>query len=63
MISKDKDMISKDKVFVNEKHWRGMSEDQLRDFTKLVFDYYRQEGFPYYPTDYETRDNDFKKLI
>lgn len=40
-------MINKEQIFVNEKHWRNMSENQLRDFTQLIFDYYRQEGFPY----------------
>lgn len=56
-------MITKEQVFVNEKHWRNMSESQLEDFTQLIFNYYRQEGFPYYPTDKESRDKDFQKLI
>lgn len=55
--------IDKEQVFVNERHWRGMTETQLEDFTQLIFDYYRQEGFPYYPTDMETRQRDFDKLM
>ena len=56
-------MISKEEVFVNEKHWRGMSAPELNAFAEKIFDYYRQEGFPYYPTDYESRDKDFEKLV
>jgi hypothetical protein len=56
-------MIKKEQVFVNERHWRGMTENQLEDFAQLVFDYYRQEGFPYYPTDEESRVKDFNKLM
>jgi len=56
-------MISKEEVFVNERYWRNMNETQLEDFAKLIFDYYRQEGFPYYPTDMESRRKDFDKLI
>jgi hypothetical protein len=56
-------MVSKEEIFVNERHWREMTESQLEDFARLIFDYYRQEGFPYYPTDMETRQKDFKKLM
>jgi len=56
-------MINKEQVFVNEKHWRGMGDNELNDFTQLIFDYYRQEGFPYYPIDMESREKDFKKLM
>jgi len=55
--------IDKEQVFVNERHWRGMDEVQLQDFAQLVFDYYRQEGFPYYPIDMESRQKDFDKLM
>lgn len=56
-------MIKKEEIFVNEKHWRGMNDVELSNFTQLIFDYYRQEGFPYYPTDMESRQKDFRKLI
>ena len=56
-------MIKKEDIFVNESHWRGMNEVQLQGFTQLIFDYYRQEGFPYYPTDMKSRQKDFDKLI
>jgi len=58
-----KNMINKEEIFVNEKHWRGMSENQLEDFSQLIFNYYRQEGFPYYPKDKEARNHDFKLLM
>jgi len=56
-------MISKEGIFQNEKYWRNMSESQLEDFTQLIFDYYRQEGFPYYSTDDEYRQKEFDKLM
>ena len=54
---------NKEEIFVNEKHWRGMSETQLEGFTQLIFNYYRQVGFPYYPIDKESRNHDFKLLM
>jgi len=56
-------MINKEEIFVNESHWRNMSADELEIFTMKIFDYYREQGFPYYPTDKETRNKEFEKLI
>jgi len=56
-------MIKKEEIFVNEKHWRKMNTKELDEFTLKIFNYYRQEGFPYYPTDMETRQSEFNKLI
>lgn len=56
-------MINKEEVFMNERHWRNMSNNELNDFANLIFNYYRQEGFLYYPTDKESRQKDFNKLI
>lgn len=56
-------MINKEEIFVNEKHWRNMSTNELEMFVEKIFQYYRENGFPYYPTDFETRLNDFKKLV
>ena len=55
-------MINKNEIFVNESHWRNMSNDELNVFVKNIFNYYRENGFPYYPTDMKTREKDFKKL-
>ena len=56
-------MIKKEDIFVNEKHWRGMDYYDLYNFSVKIFDYYRENGFPYYPTDMESRQKDFDKLV
>jgi len=56
-------MIDKEKIFVNENHWKNMSADELEAFATEIFTYYREHGFPYYPTDTESRDKEFGKLI
>ncbi len=55
-------MIKKEEIFVNESHWRNMNENELNDFAKKIFNYYRENGFPYYSTNREERKKDFKKL-
>ena len=49
-------------IFVNEKYWRSMNEIELSEFINRIFEYYREEGFPYYPTDAESRQKDFNTL-
>ena len=56
-------MINKEEIIVNEKHWRNMTANELEIFTNKIFQYYRETGFPYYPTDNESREKDFNKLI
>ena len=56
-------MIKKEDVFVNEKHWRNMSDKELSEFADKIFQYYRQTGFPYYNLTPKERDKEFKKLI
>lgn len=56
-------MIKKEDIFVNEKIWRNMNSQQLEDFILKIFEYYRETGFPYYPTDMKTRQQDFNKLM
>jgi hypothetical protein len=56
-------MINKEEIFVNESHWRNMSANELEVFTIKIFNYYREQGFPYYPTDKETRNKEFYKLV
>ena len=55
-------MIDKEDVFVNEAHWRNMIPIELEHFAWKIFMYYREQGFPYYPTDKESRDKEFEKL-
>jgi hypothetical protein len=55
-------MIKKEEIFVNEIHWRNMSHNDLEIFAQKIFTYYRENGFPYYPTDMEMRKKEFEKL-
>lgn len=54
-------MLEKGKS-INEAYWRNMSENELENFANEIFLFYRENGFPYYPTDMETRQKDFYKL-
>lgn len=56
-------MISKDEIFINESYWRNMNSNDLELYVRKIFDYYRENGFPYYPTDMETRRKDFESLM
>ena len=56
-------MIKKEEVFVNESHWRNMDDQELVSFREKIFHYYRETGFPYYPTDMESRKKDFLTLL
>lgn len=47
---------------INESHWRNMNADELELFINDIFCYYRENGFPYYPTDDVTRRKEFEKL-
>lgn len=55
-------MINKTDITHNESYWNNMSDDELNEYIERIFNYYRQEGFPYYSTDTESRENDFRKL-
>lgn len=56
-------MIRKEEIFVNEKYWRSMSGDDLEQFIDKIFNYYRENGFPYHPTTTEYRNVEFNKLL
>lgn len=47
---------------INEIYWRNMTSDEQEEFALMIFTYYRTHGFPYYPTDAETRQKEFDKL-
>lgn len=55
--------ISKEKIFLNEAYWRNMGCGDLENYIYTIYDYYRQEGFPYYSTDMEYRQKEFNKLV
>lgn len=50
-------------IFINKKIWKTFSEEQTKQYVEETFNYYRKHGFPYYPTDKKTRDNNFKKFM
>jgi hypothetical protein len=56
-------MIKKEDIFVNESHWRNMSDVELEKFIQKIFTYYREYGFPYYSTDIKIRNKEFLSLI
>jgi len=56
------DMVKQEEIFVNETYWRSMAETELELFVDKIFTYYRENGFPYYPTDEATRQKEFNKL-
>lgn len=49
-------------IFINDKVWNKMSEEQLQEFKQRIFDYYRQHGFPYYNVPREHRLKKFTLL-
>ena len=36
------------KLFINKKIWNEFSEDDMNNYLKEVFDYFRKEGFPHF---------------
>lgn len=48
---------------INEIYWRNMTPEEQEEFVLMIFSYYRVHGFPYYPTDMESRQKDFNKLL
>jgi hypothetical protein len=56
-------MKNKESLNINENYWRDMLPMELENFATKIFIHYRETGFPYYPTDMETRRKDFEKLM
>jgi hypothetical protein len=52
----------KNTLFINKKIWNNFSEDEMLKYRLDVFNYYREQGFPYFKNDKEFRDNEFRKL-
>ena len=61
--NKNIEMIIKEGLHINETYWRNMSPIELEIFAQKIFIYYRETGFPYYPTDNDSRKNNFDSLI
>ena len=56
-------MIRKRDIFVERSHWENFSEDELNKFAKKIFNYYKETGFPYYPTNSEFRNDSFNLFM
>ena len=52
-----------DKIFINKNKWKFFSKNELEVFENDVFNYYRKKGFPYYKTDSDWREKEFKKFM
>jgi hypothetical protein len=55
-------MIKKEEVFQNKSFWENLTDNEYENFVSKIFSYYRQIGFPYYPTDLNYRKKEFNKL-
>lgn len=49
-------------LFINKKVWRTFTEAETERYVDDVFSYYRQNGFPYYPTGQMYRIKEYGKL-
>lgn len=47
---------------IPKSHWKSMSDEQVDALVEEIFTYYRQKGFPYYPTDDAFRNKELTKL-
>lgn len=56
-------MNKKEGLLINKEHWRDMLPMELENFATKIFIHYKETGFPYYPTDTETRKKDFESLM
>jgi hypothetical protein len=56
-------MIKKEGLHISKEHWENMLPMELENFAWKIFIHYRETGFPYYPTDMETRKKDFESMM
>lgn len=56
-------MVDKKEIFINKKQWKTFDVIQMQEFQNKIFEYYRTNGFPYYPQDKITRDKEFSKIL
>lgn len=47
---------------IPKKNWINLTDSEKEIIVEEVFHHYRSVGFPYYPTDSEYRQNEFRKL-
>lgn len=49
-------------LFLRRDEWLSMSEEELVDYMERIYVYYRERGFPYYPTDDAWRREQVRKM-
>lgn len=49
-------------INLNKKFWESLTYEERDDFALDIFTHYRNTGFPYFPTDTQWRQNEFRKL-
>lgn len=54
--------ITRHDIFKNKSYWENMSDNQLKNYVDLIFDYFRQEGFPYYDLSQSERLKEFDSI-
>ena len=52
----------KNNLFVNKKVWKEFSDEEMIEYEDAIFNHYRLNGFPYFPTDHEYRNKEIEKL-
>ena len=55
-------IYSSTKKSINKKYWKDFSIDELDSFVDDIFSSYREQGFPYFPTDTQFRHKEYQKL-
>lgn len=50
-------------IFLNKHQWSTFSNEQLQSYIEDVFHYYREKGFPYFPTNLEYREKELNKFF
>ena len=48
-------------IFINKKVWNTFDDVQKIEYQKEVFDYYRSNGFPFYPTNQHFKWRNFNR--
>jgi len=48
-------------ISINKKEWSQFNEEEMARYKTEVFDFYRNRGFPYYPTDPQYRQSELDK--
>lgn len=51
-----------EELSLNKKEWKAMSNKELTNYKNKIFDFYRDNGFPYYPTDDKYKKVQFARL-